>query len=490
MLGTEKFQSETPLKSNIFAKINFGLISGPLFFSIIFLFLPENIFSFAARGALGTIVWMTLWWIFRPVDIGITSLLPILINSIFNFIPLNEMLNSYASPIVILLLGANIITVSWSASGLDKRIALKALCFIGPSIKQQIIIWFIISVVLTIFLPNTVVAAVLTPVAISMLRYIGLDTNISNSGVATVILLAIAWGAGLGGFGSPLGGAMNLVSISYIEQLIGREYMYLTWTLRMLPMLIMLSVIVLLYLMTFKTETKKLDGSKEYFIKEYSKMPKMSVAEKWSMLLFVLATLLAFARPLYAEILPTFKPAYVFLLFGLLTFIVPGGKGPRKRLLTWEYTSSRLMWGLFFLFAGGMAVGNFIIISGVTDLIASAILNLNLTGSILAILIFVIIGILLCNVSSDTAACAILIPIVIKVIMTLNLNPIPYIYIASVASNCAFVLPTSVRAIPAGYGLDTKVMFRKGMFVVFMCAIVVTLVGYLFLRYWPGYSIV
>jgi len=95
---------------------------------------------------------------------------------------------------------------------------------------------------------------------------------------------------------------------------------------------------------------------------EYRKLPAMTTAEKWSLGLFLSASLLAFARPLYAQLVPDFKPPYVFLLFGLLTFIVPDGKG--HRLATWEYTGPRLMWGLFYLFAGGIAIDKLLTVSG------------------------------------------------------------------------------------------------------------------------------
>src|SRR6056297_334972 len=149
--------------------------SGPLMFFLIVFILPIGSFSFAAKGAIATIIWMALWWIFRPVHIGITGLLPIIVTSLFNFVPVEEILSSYASPIIILLLGANMITVSWERWGLDKRIALRALCFIGGDIKQQLVVWFTMSIVLTIFLPNTVVAAVLAPIAVSMFKYFGLE---------------------------------------------------------------------------------------------------------------------------------------------------------------------------------------------------------------------------------------------------------------------------------------------------------------------------
>jgi len=201
--------------------------------------------------------WMTIWWVLRPIHIGITSLLPIVVDALFRFVPVESVLVNYASPIVILLLGANIITVSWSACGLDKRVALRALCLIGLSVKHQIIIWFTISTMLTIFLPNVVVAAVMVPIAVAMLAYLGINENIGQSGTATAILLAIVWGAGLGGFGSPLGGAMNLVSIQYLEEMVlHREYMYITWIIRMMPMLMILSVFVIFFLLRIKVEAR------------------------------------------------------------------------------------------------------------------------------------------------------------------------------------------------------------------------------------------
>jgi len=239
------------------AMYHIHLILGPLIFLGTLYGLPADPFSYAARGAIATMAWMTIWWVLRPIHIGITSLLPIVVDALFRFVPVESVLVNYASPIVILLLGANIITVSWSACGLDKRVALRALCLIGLSVKHQIIIWFTISTMLTIFLPNVVVAAVMVPIAVAMLAYLGINENIGQSGTATAILLAIVWGAGLGGFGSPLGGAMNLVSIQYLEEMVlHREYMYITWIIRMMPMLMILSVFVIFFLLRIKVEAR------------------------------------------------------------------------------------------------------------------------------------------------------------------------------------------------------------------------------------------
>ncbi len=466
----------------------FKLASGPLIFFLIVYILPLNAFSYASKGAIGTMLWMAAWWIFRPVHIGITGLLPIITNSLFNFVPVDDIIGSYASPIIILLLGADLITVSWELWGLDKRIALRALCLIGTTVKEQLIVWFTVSTILTIFLPNVVVVAVLTPIAISMFNYLGWSEGIKNNKICIAISLAIAWGAGLGGFGSPLGGAMNLIAIEYIEnQIIGREYMFWTWTTRMIPMLIVICIPILLYLMSFKFETDNLPGSKKFFKEKYIEMDKITKAEQRSFLLFIIAVVVSFIRPLYQDLLPSLVPSYVFLIIGCLTFIIPGNNG--KRLSNWNYASSKLMWGLFLLFGGGIAIGKFISISGAGNTIAQLFTEINVSNNLLLIAIISLLGIILSNISSNTAAVAILTPIVGSVMISMGLNPIPYIYLASVACNCAFVLPTSVRAIPVGYGLDPQVLFSKGLMAVLLSFLTVTIFGYLAIVYWAGFSI-
>lgn len=144
--------------------------------------------------------------------------------------------------------------------------------------------------------------------------------QITDNPVATPILLAIVWGAGFGGFGSPLGSSSNLVAISYLEKLTGHEFMYVDWVIRFLPLLFIIMLLILAYLLRLPLPVKRLDGGKEYFRAAYAKLGPMSRGEKLGLWLFILATGLAFVRPLYVQYLPLMKPAYVFFTFGMLTF--------------------------------------------------------------------------------------------------------------------------------------------------------------------------
>ena len=145
------------------------IMAGPLSFAATILLL-QNSFGFKAAAAAATAVWMALWWILRPVAIAVTSLLPIIINAMFGLIPNAQVISQYFSEICILLLGSDLICMTWSSTGLDKRLSVKALCCIGTSIKQQIFVWLGASALLSIFLPNVVVAEIFCPIAVAMLK--------------------------------------------------------------------------------------------------------------------------------------------------------------------------------------------------------------------------------------------------------------------------------------------------------------------------------
>lgn len=450
-----------------------------IFVGFVFL-LPKNIFDLQQRYVLATMMLMIYWWITRPVHLSVTALLPILINSIFIMAPMGNVLDDYFSSIVVLIIGANILMAIWSYWHLDKRIALKVLSVIGVFINQQIAIWFLMSVILSMFLPNVVVVASLCPIAFAMMKYCSVDgVDYTKSKSLFLILLSITWGAGLGGFGTPLGGAMNLVVINHIESLLGHEFLYIEWTYRVIGFLSILSAVILTYLVLIKKDVKKLPGSKEYFKQQLLTIGRISKAEIIGLILFLIALVFAFTRPLYQHILPNLQPQYIFLIVAFIAFFIKVDKD--NRLIEWKYAVKNIRWGLIILFSGGLAIGKLIVESGAASSIASLISNSSLSNEFLLLAILIALGIFLANTSSNTAACAVLIPIVIGITSDLGLNTMAYIFVTAVACNVAYALPTSIRAVPIEYGLDTKFMFKKGMIAILLSYITLLITGFIFI---------
>lgn len=467
-------------------KRNIYLVMGPVLFLACAFLIPSSLFeTFASRAAIGTVAWMAFWWITAPVDYAVTGFLPIAVNAIFQMTDMSAVISNYASETILLLLGASIITVSWEESGLDKRIAARFLGFIGENLRSQIIFWFVLSAALSSVLPNAVVCATMTPIAVAMLTYIG-EGDIANSRIGSKLLLTIAYAAGLGGIASPLGGAMNLVTVDYIQQLTGEEYIYMHWVIRFLPIVIVLMIVNILFMIRDVKKDETLGGSKEYFIEQYKSMPPMSFEEKASFAMFTVATVLSFTRSLYQDLLPGLKPAYVFIVCAIITFIIANKSG--ERLIVWKSAQTKIIWEMLYIFAGGLAAGTLISNTGAAQSIGDAVAKMGLTGGLLTVFVIITVTLLMSDVTSNTATAAVAIPIVISIVQGIGLNPIPYIYIASIGVNLSYMLPTSIRAIPVGYGLKPKYMLSEGWKMSIIVIISMTAVAYVLLKFWPAFS--
>ncbi len=463
---------------------NLQLLAGPVVFVLLLGVLSLYI-DIKQAAALASIAWMGLWWVLRPVNIAVTALLPIPLNAIFGMVPMDGIISRYFSEIVVLLVGSDLISLVWEKTHLDKRLAIGSLCGIGTSMVQQICVWLTAATVLSIFLPNVVVVMILVPVAVSMLKFLGQE-EIAHNAIATPILLAIVWGAGFGGFGSPLGGASNLVSIRYLEGLTGHEFMYVDWVIRFVPLLFLILFFIMGFLLRLPRPVQHLEGGKEYFRKAYADLGPMKQGEKIGLWLFALATILAFVRPLYAQYLPLMKPAYVFFLFGMLTFVLKDENG--ELLLSWKEAEKGIMWGMIFLFSGGLAIGQMITKTGAANQIASVINLLPLHGGPETMFVLTLFGVFLTEISSNTAAASISIPVVISITQQLGLNPVPYILTSIVAVNCAFILPVSTRAVGVSYGLAEDDLMSNGFKLSVLCMILVSVLGYVCMQFWPLFN--
>lgn len=458
------------------------ILAGPASFAFT-AFALTGTFTPAQSFAIGTAVWMALWWILRPVSIYVTAFIPILVDSFFDLIPEGHVLSQYFSEIAVLLLGSDLICLTWTTTGLDRRISVKTLCCIGTSMKNQIFVWFLASTLLSVFLPNVVVAAIFCPIAVAMLHFVG-EKDITKSRLALPILLAIGWGSGIGGFGSPIGSSANLVAVSYIEQLTGREFMYYDWVIRFLPLLAIIFFVNLLFLWAIPVPVKEMKGTRSYFQDMYKAFGPLKKGEWIGLILFLSATILAFARPAFAGLLPGWKPAYIFLTLGLFMFFLKDETG--HPMLTWKYAESHIMWGMICLFASGLALGRLVIETGAIEQLASLIAAMHLSGSLSIMAISCGFATFLSELSSNTAAASI--PVVTGLTKALGVNPIPYILGSIVAANCAYVLPISTRAIPIGHGLDATQQIKYGLLLTLITLATTITTCTLFMMYSPLFS--
>lgn len=147
------------------------------------------------------------------------------------------------------------------------------------------------------------------------------------------------------------------------------------------------------------------------------------------------------------------------------------------------------MWGMFFLFAGGTALGALVNGSGAADAFAGLLSSLDIGGDFLPILFIVTMNVVLSDVINNTACAAVTVPIIIGIARGLGKPVVPYLWIATAAYNISYTLPTSIRSIPVGYGLSPGYMFKKGLMLTAVTILAISLLGWLCIRLWPGFGV-
>lgn len=463
------------------------VLGGPAAFLLLAL-APVASVPYPVRASLGLLVWMSWWWVAEPVHLAVTAFLPVVVLALFNFLPVATILPAYSEPLVMLLIGANILATLWRRSGLDRRIALVALLGIGIGARQQVVAWFVIAGALSAVLPNAVVAATMMPIVLALMRFIGVE-DAGKSAFGSALLIAVAWGTSIGGAGTPLGGAHNLLAIQFLERLTGHEYLFTTWLWRVLPLTLLLMVVSVVFIRrALRLEIERLDGSKAFFAQELHALGPMSGPERWGLALFGAAALLAFTRQLYAALAPGLAPAFIFLAFGVLAFAIRHRGEP---LLEWSYAETHMVWGLIYLFAGGSALGQVLSDTGTARFVAERLIPIAGGGGLLAVAVFTLLAAVVTQITSNTAAVAIVVPIAISTFQGLGLNPVPFVYIVTSAANCGLMLPSSSAgpAIAAGYGVNLKTMFRVGASLTALIWALLVVTGYLAARFWPGFGV-
>lgn len=101
-----------------------SLFSGPLFSLLVFLSLQNSTLSSSICITAAIAIWCVSWWIFEPVPIPVTSLLPLALFPLTGVLTANQVAEAYGNKLVLLLLGGFLLSTALSHCGAHRRLAL------------------------------------------------------------------------------------------------------------------------------------------------------------------------------------------------------------------------------------------------------------------------------------------------------------------------------------------------------------------------------
>ena len=423
----------------------------------------------AAWTAAITVV-CAIWWIFEPIPIPATSLLPIAALPLLGVLTPAQVGAAYGSPLVLLLMGGFILSTAMERSGAHRRVALTMVNLFGGSSSRRLVFGFMAaSAVLSMWISNTATTLMLLPVALAVIE------RSEDKNLAIPLLLGIAYAANVGGIGTPIGTPPNLIFREIYEQSTGAEIGFLTWMSWGIPVVIILVPLIALWLTRRLTHQGMID------------MPKIGewqIEERRVFIVFAFTALAWITRgqpfggwKTWLD-LPTANDASVALLAVVVMFLVPNGKG--GKLLDWE-TANRIPWGMLILFGGGIAIAKAFVVSGLSAALGDVLAGIADWPIIFMIAVICLSITFLTEMTSNTATTALMMPILAAAAIAADIEPALLMVPAAMSASCAFMLPVATAPNTIVFSTNrfsTSLMAREGVVLNLIGALVVTLVCY------------
>lgn len=427
-----------------------------------------------AVRVLAVTAWMGVWWVTEAVPLGATALIPAAVFPLLSVAKAKEVAPAYASPFILLLMGAFFLAAAVEHSGVHRRLALHVLLRVGASPRRLVFGFAGTAAVLSMWLSNTATTLILLPIAMALAeraQRTEADGQKPAGGFATALLLALGYGASVGGMGTPVGTPPNAIALGVLSEtfpgLDPSALGFLTWMRRAVPVvLLIVPVIVLVLVHLFPRVPAKLElGAEQVLRDELARLGGWRSEERRALLVFALAALLWVTRSdmrvgdaVWAGWASRFglsgyvHDGTIAILAALLAFACPSGRG-RARLLPWP-VALRIPWGLVLLFGGGVALSRGFVATGLSEVLGRA-LSAWAAGSVAWLLLAsTFLAVFGTEVISNTALATILMPILASTAKVSGADPIALLMPAAMACSCAFMMPaaTGPNAIVFGAG--------------------------------------
>ena len=132
---------------------------------------PEGI-SKEAWSTVAVLAWMLTWWISEAIPLPVTALIPIILLPTLGVMDIHSTTAGYVHPVVFLILGGFGIALAMEKYGLHKRIALAILKRTGGHANGVIFGFMLSSAFMSMWMPNTAVAAFMLPMALAICNLI------------------------------------------------------------------------------------------------------------------------------------------------------------------------------------------------------------------------------------------------------------------------------------------------------------------------------
>ncbi|MCU4296172.1 DASS family sodium-coupled anion symporter [Brevibacterium permense] len=471
------------------------LTLGPAAGLVLAMILPDSL-VFEGRAVAGCALWMAIWWMTEAAPIPVTSLLPLALFPLFGMGTMKEVAAPYADSVIFLVMGGVVLGLATEKSNLHMRIALLTIRLIGTKPSQIVLGLMVASAFISAWVSNTATAVIMVPIAVSILNLVrSIDEKAAGRKFAASMLLGVAYGVTIGSTATLIGQPPMALMKGYLKESHDFDMKFGTWMLIGVPWAVVMLVIAWLVLtkLVYRPEVNQLPGGDELIRAELSKLGAMTTSERRVASIFSLAIFFWVGVPFIAQIpwvsehlafLSMIDDAQVAVAAAIACFLVPARRraddAAGAPLLRWS-AAKEVPWGLLLLFGGGLSLSSTFTATGFSKWIGEQVSGLTGMPSWVIIVAVIVVGLVLTEMTSNTATAAAFLPIFGAVAVGVGIDPLFMTIAVTLAVCSAYMLPvaTPSNAVAFSSGeITIKQMTRAGVWLNLISLVLIMIVMY------------
>ncbi len=435
----------------------FWILVSILVITVILSFPPPSGLSRDGLKALALLATVVILFISEPIPLpGIIFFIAIYQVLMGLGMP-TQVAKSFMHDAVFFIMGALMIGVALNSQAIGKRLILILINKVGNNARKIGLSIITTAALLAGFIADHVVAAVLTPLVISLLKTTRGETNRDIANLSKYLLFSVAYGATIGGLYAPTGGGRNIVMLGLLDEMTHNQISFGQWILLSFPItLLLIPTTGFVLNLVFKPEITDISLAVAGLREELEE--REVTGETWLTLVIfaTIVTLWITAGTMIGLGIIALIGATLYLIFGIVD---------------WEEYQRGVNWGVIVIYMGALSMGSLLNRTGAAGWIASTVMNflregLNLTGFAPIAVAVSFLTTSMTNLMSAAAAASVMGPITLKLSEYSTLNPIFVTLLTAISASFGFLLliatPPNAIIYSSGY-VKAKDFIKAGV---------------------------
>ena len=366
--------------------------------------------------ALGILAMVVLFWMTEILPFAVTGFLALVLIHLLGVDDFKAVFaRGFGHSIVAFILGVLFFSMAVTRSGLGKRVVYFALGKCGASPGAVLFAFLLTGALISMWISDTAVAAMLMPIAVSIAQDEGLEPLRSNFGKA--LLIACVFGPSVGGIATPAGAAPNPIALSFMHDMAGVEKTFVDWMMLGIPAAaLLLPVSWLILIWVFPPEIDELKVSRGPGLVD-GKSPGLSRAEWFTLVIFLVTlSLWIFADWIESVTGRSVPMEYAILATSICFFL------PKVDILEWRGVQRSFPWEAMLVVMVGLSLGLTVHSSGAAEWISYSLLSLlgGLSLFLLVVGTVLMISLLHNLLASNTITAVVMLPVIIHLAQAMD----------------------------------------------------------------------